>query len=543
MTATKKLLFLYLLLVAPAHAMRSGSQGGGGISSISTNTTGADGFIWNTSGLQSGSTFYVSSGTVNTSLYLPYLTAARLMFVGADKLITGDSDFTYTSGTPDSMQFNGSFMLDHTLSSDARTSIDIEVSGTGTLGTGIDIAATSGSRNRGIIINAAGGGVYNRAIEVTAGDVMIPLLSKDCLGTDSGGVIIEGTCGGGSAIVFTTGTSSGYTQSAVSTGPTTVIFNQNQFQAFKNHSAGATVYYTADTSSFTLKGQPTGAPDGTKFLRDDWSWQTPAGSGDMVLASTQTVTGGKDFTSPNGSTFTKVAITGPGGGNIDLGNSARSAWLSLRSHTSLASDYNLVFPSTAGTVNQVPEIVSVTGSSLTLTFGNKSVTLPNLFGGVAPANVYDFGGATALELPNGSAPVIDTTGEAGVDTTAGQFIFFDGLNANVLSSTITESMTIETPAVGDYPFFFQAHTAQTVTSGICISSAATSATVQVDECDSAGINCVAINTAVACTTTGANFAITNSALDAGDIIRVKITAVSGTPGWTFVALRKRETRQ
>ena len=39
----------------------------------------------------------------------------------------------------------------------------------------------------------------------------------------------------------------------------------------------------------------TGTPDGTKFLRDDDTWVVPSGSGDMVLASIQTVTGAKTF--------------------------------------------------------------------------------------------------------------------------------------------------------------------------------------------------------------------------------------------------------
>lgn len=34
---------------------------------------------------------------------------------------------------------------------------------------------------------------------------------------------------------------------------------------------------------------------GSKFLRDDGTWQAPAGSGDMVLATSQTVTGAKSF--------------------------------------------------------------------------------------------------------------------------------------------------------------------------------------------------------------------------------------------------------
>lgn len=53
-----------LLFSTSAHAARINGGGGGGVTFISTGTVGAAAFIWNTSILQEGATFYVSSGTV-----------------------------------------------------------------------------------------------------------------------------------------------------------------------------------------------------------------------------------------------------------------------------------------------------------------------------------------------------------------------------------------------------------------------------------------------------------------------------------------------
>lgn len=44
---------------------------------------------------------------------------------------------------------------------------------------------------------------------------------------------------------------------------------------------GVTVW---NSLSYTVT-QPTGTPSGAKFLRDDWSWQSPIGSGDMLGAN------------------------------------------------------------------------------------------------------------------------------------------------------------------------------------------------------------------------------------------------------------------
>lgn len=52
---------------------------------------------------------------------------------------------------------------------------------------------------------------------------------------------------------------------------------------------------TLISSTTALAGAITGTPSSTTFLRGDGTWSTPSGSGDMILASAQTVTGAKTF--------------------------------------------------------------------------------------------------------------------------------------------------------------------------------------------------------------------------------------------------------
>ena len=60
----------------------------------------------------------------------------------------------------------------------------------------------------------------------------------------------------------------------------------------------------------------------------------------------------------------------------------------------------------------------------------------------AAASTWDFGGATSVELPNGTGPTVDATGETAVDTTFGQLKYFDGSATHVLTGTTTRSFNI-----------------------------------------------------------------------------------------------------
>lgn len=60
-----------------------------------------------------------------------------------------------------------------------------------------------------------------------------------------------------------------------------------------NAGDSATAFFSTGIIEVARLGS--GSPSGSNFLRGDGTWATPSGTGDMVLASTQTVTGAKTF--------------------------------------------------------------------------------------------------------------------------------------------------------------------------------------------------------------------------------------------------------
>ncbi|MFA6354025.1 MAG: hypothetical protein WCW93_03785 [Candidatus Paceibacterota bacterium] len=66
-----------------------------------------------------------------------------------------------------------------------------------------------------------------------------------------------------------------------------------------------------------------------------------------------------------------------------------------------------------------------------------SPTIDDLFllnNGDVGTGVYDFGGATSLELPNGASPTVDTDGECAIDTTSGQLVCDLGTTVAVMGN-------------------------------------------------------------------------------------------------------------
>lgn len=70
--------------------------------------------------------------------------------------------------------------------------------------------------------------------------------------------------------------------------------------------------------------------------------------------------------------------------------------------------------------------------------------------GDAGTGVFDFGGATSFELPNGTGPTVDTTGEIAVDTTSGQLKYsYNGSTLGVKVPFYTTGFTFASTTQGN----------------------------------------------------------------------------------------------
>lgn len=186
------------------------------------------------------------------------------------------------------------------------------------------------------------------------------------------------------------------------------------------------------------------------------------------------------------------------------------------------------------------DTVAIDKSSATLL--GPSITLDELSGGTAGANAYDFGGASSLEMPNGASPTVDATGEFAIDTSSGQFVWYDGANAVVVPSTYSKSMSIQTPSAGNFPYFFKPHTDITILYAVCVSSA-NNVTLSISECNSNGTSCSLITTTTTvCGTTETFFSFTDTDIAARNRLRVKVEAHT-TPLFSTIDLYYREKRQ
>lgn len=151
---------------------------------------------------------------------------------------------------------------------------------------------------------------------------------------------------------------------------------------------------------------------------------------------------------------------------------------------------------------------------------------------------------TVLVVPNGLNPQVDVTGRFAIDTSSGQIIAYNGSDTVVLTSTrCVGLLNLETPTAGDFPPGYKTFSDQRITSLVCVSTAATSATISFLDCaGSDGTSCNTLWSSAVCGTTEFSVGLSSTVIQ-GRRVRAKVTEVSGTPGWVGADVCYSEIRQ
>jgi len=213
------------------------------------------------------------------------------------------------------------------------------------------------------------------------------------------------------------------------------------------------VYATSTTGDLIFASSTAGFAGNLINLQNaaGFSVLTINNSGDFTLGDSSTGNNSLEF-SPDFFNLTKsnvsyFSVQNSGGLPIlDLGNS--DITITNTSNKLAITGGVLTNDNDVGIATTTPEArLDVWGanSGKIVTFfsdtGTKFLELLNT--GVATVlGVWDFGGATSVEIPNGTGPTVDATGEIAVDTTGGQFAYFDGIADRRLSATTTKSFNI-----------------------------------------------------------------------------------------------------
>jgi len=133
---------------------------------------------------------------------------------------------------------------------------------------------------------------------------------------------------------------------------------------------------------------------------------------------------------------------------------------------------------------------------------------------------------------------VNAVGELTVDTTTDQFKYYGGA-VRVLPYIQYLSFVIPAPAEADDINIMKAPYGMTILGINCIVQGTTSATGQLQECDSAGANCADLDSDITCDADGAadDGTLTDSTIASGAWVRWKTTSLSGTPTFLTVTVR------
>lgn len=187
------------------------------------------------------------------------------------------------------------------------------------------------------------------------------------------------------------------------------------FQNLYVSTTGTTTLGYASTTVLTVAGQSWLAnASSTSFGSTGTAW--------LNLASSTGLTATRLYSTNSAITYASTTSFGSTG----------NAWLNYASSTGM-SGTNLNF--TNATVTNVYASGVASSTSLfakAINFGTSILVL--LDRTMTALGIWDFGGADSVELPNGTGPTVDATGETALDTTSDQFVYYGASAKKVLGN-------------------------------------------------------------------------------------------------------------
>jgi len=225
----------------------------------------------------------------------------------------------------------------------------------------------------------------------------------------------------------------------------------------------------------------------------------------------------------------------------DTGTAIHTAWVAVQEATDgvikglvTAVGLNTTHRTSTGADHSYIDQSVVSGATPTFTGTNITAAA------TATALVANGANCSAGQYPLGvdaSGAVESCTALVTESTTAGRSLTMSTYSVEADAELYTDSIgfVLETPADADAFILFKAPHAITITDVDCIVGAATSAVIDILECDSAGANCATIDSSgpITCDADGAadDASLSNGGIDAGDWIKLDIGTVTGTVGY------------
>lgn len=334
-------------------------------------------------GIQADSVLFNRIGTVSdTSLYKPFVIDADGYVKKFDRWPGGGvSDNIYTA--------NGTLTGNRTLTGDNKLLRFNGVSTFGVRANGVSLDQLYVDPSTAALYSPSGDallGVSNSLIEMVAADVRVSTragVGNRYAGYDADGDLIEmpDPSGGGS------GTDSASFHSIEYLNDSTVLFvRPNGLKDTLVYSAssgggvsdgdkgdltisGSGSIYTIDNGVITpAKTSITGTPDGTKYLRDDWTWQTVSGGGGVSDGDKGDITvsgSGSTYTIDNTVvTYSKIQNVSAASKLLGRGDSGSGSTEEITLGSGLSMS-GTTLSATGGGVGQVQKIILTSGTTWT----------------------------------------------------------------------------------------------------------------------------------------------------------------------------------